>query len=447
MAHLTALASSATLGVVVTTLDVWMFVVIGLLLVVLTFLALAEMSLSRMTLQRAEALRDEGRRQGERLVRLTADPTKWVNPLLLTVNILQTVQATLTGIVSGRLFGAPGVAVGVVLNVVVFFVLAEAVPKTYAILYSTRGALITAPLVSVLAAFWPLRMTSKGLISITNVIVKGKGLAQGPFISEQEFLGMVEAAAKDSVIEHEERELIESVIEFGDTLVREVMVPRPDVVTIAENATISDALDVVAHHQLSRLPVLHGRDDGDDVLGIVYAKDLLLADREGRGSEPVLGLMRGIHVVPETKPVSDLMREMQRNKFHLAVVADEYGEFNGVVSLEDCLEELVGEIVDEHDVDEVDPLSDLPSGDKLVSGAMSLDDVRERLDVVIVDEEHETIGGHVFGTLGRVPHVGDVVDAGTWRFVVEELDGRRIHTLRAIRLPDPEPIMGDDSAN
>lgn len=447
MAHFTALASSATLGVVVTTIDVWMFVVIGLLLVALTFLALAEMSLSRMTLQRAEALRDEGRRQGERLVRLTTDPTKWVNPLLLTVNILQTVQATLTGIVSGRLFGAPGVAVGVVLNVVVFFVLAEAVPKTYAILYSTRGALITAPLVSVLAAFWPLRMTSKGLISITNVIVKGKGLAQGPFISEQEFLGMVEAAAKDSVIEHEERELIESVIEFGDTLVREVMVPRPDVVTIAENATISDALGVVAHHQLSRLPVLHGRDDGDDVLGIVYAKDLLLADREGRGAEPVLGLMRGVHVVPETKPVSDLMREMQRNKFHLAVVADEYGEFNGVVSLEDCLEELVGEIVDEHDVDEVDPMSDLPSGDKLVSGAMSLDDVRDRLDVVIIDEEHETIGGHVFGTLGRMPHVGDVVDAGTWRFVVEELDGRRIHTLRAIRLPDPEATMGGESAN
>ncbi len=428
------------LAVTVTTLDVWMFVAIGVLLVVLTFLALAEMSLSRMTVQRAEALREEGRRQADRLVRLTSDPTKWVNPLLLTVNILQTVQATLTGIVAGRLFGAPGVAVGVVLNVIVFFVLAEAVPKTYAILYSVRGALLTAPLVTVLSAFWPLRLASRGLIGITNVIVKGKGLEQGPFINEQEFLGMVEAAAKDSVIEHEERELIESVIEFGDTLVREVMVPRPDVVTIGEDFTIARALDVVAEQQLSRLPVLHSTDDGDDVLGIVYAKDLLLADREGRGTESIKGVMRTVHVIPETKPVNELMREMQRNKFHLAVVADEYGEFNGIVSLEDCLEELVGEIVDEHDYDEVDPLRELPSGDKLVSGAMSLDDVRERLDVIIVDEEHETIGGHVFGTLGRAPHIGDVVDAGTWRFVVEELDGRRIHTLRAIRLPDPEPL-------
>lgn len=428
-----------TFAAAFTTLDAWMFVAIGVLLVVLTFLALAEMSLSRMTVQRAEALREDGRRQADRLVRLTKEPTKWVNPLLLTVNILQTVQATLTGIVSGRLFGAPGVVIGVVLNVVVFFVLAEAVPKTYAILYSVRGALLTAPIVSVLAAFWPLRLASRGLIGITNVIVKGKGLEQGPFINEQEFLGMVEAAAKDSVIEHEERELIESIIEFGDTLVREVMVPRPDVVTIDEDFTVARALDVVAEQQLSRLPVLHQTDDGDDVLGIVYAKDLLLADRRGRGAESIRGVMHPVRVVPETKPVNELMREMQRNKFHLAVVADEYGEFNGIVSLEDCLEELVGEIVDEHDFDEVDPLRELPTGDKLLSGAMSLDDVRDRLQVSIIDEEHETIGGHVFGTLGRVPHIGDVVDAGIWRFVVEELDGRRIRSLRAVRLPDPDP--------
>jgi len=428
-----------TFAAAFTTLDAWMFVAIGVLLVVLTFLALAEMSLSRMTVQRAEALREDGRRQADRLVRLTKEPTKWVNPLLLTVNILQTVQATLTGIVSGRLFGAPGVVIGVVLNVVVFFVLAEAVPKTYAILYSVRGALLTAPMVSVLAAFWPLRLASRGLIGITNVIVKGKGLEQGPFINEQEFLGMVEAAAKDSVIEHEERELIESIIEFGDTLVREVMVPRPDVVTIDEDFTVARALDVVAEQQLSRLPVLHQTDDGDDVLGIVYAKDLLLADRRGRGAESIRGVMHPVRVVPETKPVNELMREMQRNKFHLAVVADEYGEFNGIVSLEDCLEELVGEIVDEHDFDEVDPLRELPTGDKLLSGAMSLDDVRDRLQVSIIDEEHETIGGHVFGTLGRVPHIGDVVDAGIWRFVVEELDGRRIRSLRAVRLPDPDP--------
>jgi putative hemolysin len=216
------------------TTDVWILVAIGVLLVVLTLLALAEMSLSRITKQKAEALHTEGHKRGALLVRLASEPTKWVNPLLLTVNILQTVQATLTGVVSNRLFGAPGVVIGVALNVLLFFVLAEAVPKTYAVLYSVRGATMTAPLVSALTAFWPLRMASNLLIRITNLIVKGRDLEQGPFISETEFLGIVEAAAKDSVIEAEEQELIESVIEFGDTVVREVMQSRGNVVTVQD---------------------------------------------------------------------------------------------------------------------------------------------------------------------------------------------------------------------
>ncbi|MEY3357959.1 MAG: hypothetical protein RIR87_1018, partial [Actinomycetota bacterium] len=236
--------------------DAWVLVTVGILLVILTLLALAEMSLSRITKQKAEALLADGHKRGNILVRLASDPTRWVNPLLLTVNILQTLQATLTGVVANRVFGAPGVVIGVALNVVVFFVLAEAVPKTYAVLYSVRGATATAPLVSALAAFWPLRVASNLLIRVTNLIVKGKDLEQGPFISETEFLGIVEAAAKDSVIEAEEQELIESVIEFGDTKVREIMKPRQDIVTVDESATVSSALGVAIEHQFSRMPVI-----------------------------------------------------------------------------------------------------------------------------------------------------------------------------------------------
>ncbi|MGA1240965.1 MAG: CNNM domain-containing protein, partial [Ilumatobacteraceae bacterium] len=226
-----------------TAADFWMLVTIVVLLIALTGLSLAEMSLSRITKQKAQALLDQEGKRAKIILKLAEDPTKWVNPLLLTVNIFQTVQATLTGIVSGRLFGAPGVAVGVTLNVIVFFVLAEAVPKTYGLVNPVRGATLTAVPVNALTSFYPLRMISQGLIKLTNVIVRGKGLAAGPFISEQEFLGIVEAAAQDAVIEHEERELIESVIEFGDTVVRKIMVPRPDVVTINDDLTISQAID------------------------------------------------------------------------------------------------------------------------------------------------------------------------------------------------------------
>jgi CBS domain containing-hemolysin-like protein len=415
-----------------TTSDIWVLVAVGVLLVILTLLALAEMSLSRITKQKAEALLADGHKRGNILVRLASDPTRWVNPLLLTVNILQTLQATLTGVVANRVFGAPGVVIGVALNVVVFFVLAEAVPKTYAVLYSVRGATATAPLVSALAAFWPLRVASNLLIRITNLIVKGKDLEQGPFISETEFLGIVEAAAKDSVIEAEEQELIESVIEFGDTKVREIMKPRQDIVTVDELATVSDALGVAIEHQFSRMPVMRIDDDDiDDVAGTVNTKDLMRLERDGRGTESVRAHMREAHVVPEGKPVAELMREMQRTQNHLTIVADEYGAFSGIVTLEDCLEELVGEIVDEHD--DVDArFRTQPGGDVLVEGAVGLDDVNERLGIDISNAEYDTIGGYVFGMIGRVPRIGDGVEAAGYRLSVEELDGRRVTMVRYV---------------
>ncbi|MFZ9896867.1 MAG: hemolysin family protein, partial [Ilumatobacteraceae bacterium] len=364
------------------------------------------------------------------ILKLAEDPTKWVNPLLLTVNIFQTVQATLTGIVSGRLFGAPGVAVGVTLNVIVFFVLAEAVPKTYGLVHPVRGATLTAVPVNALTSFYPLRMISQGLIKLTNVIVRGKGLAAGPFISEQEFLGIVEAAAQDAVIEHEERELIESVIEFGDTVVREIMVPRPDVVTINDDLTISQAIDIIVEHQLSRLPVLRADDDDqDDLVGVVYAKDLIAAERSGKGTESIKTSLHAVEVVPEMKPVADLMRQMQQEKFHLAMVADEYGLLAGLVTLEDCLEELVGEIGDEHDEDDTS-VQRQPNGDLLVAGVTTIDKLNEILEAEISTDDYDTIGGLVFGELGHVPEVGESVKVNELVFRVEELDGRRIQVIR-----------------
>jgi len=417
----------------ISTGDIWILVAIGVLLVILTLLALAEMSLSRITKQKAEALATEGHRRGALLVRLASDPTRWVNPLLLTVNILQTVQATLTGVVSNRLFGAPGVIVGVFLNVLLFFVLAEAVPKTYAILYSVRGATLTAPLVSALTAFWPLRVASNLLIKVTNLIVRGRDLKEGPFISETEFLGIVEAAAKDLVIEAEEQELIESVIEFGDTVVREIMRPRQDVITVEESSSVSDALGVALEHQFSRMPVIRIDDDDiDDVAGTVNTKDLMRLERDGRGTASVREVMREAHVVPEGKSVSELMREMQRTQMHMTIVADEYGAFSGIVTLEDCLEELVGEIVDEHD-DADSRFKPGPAGSTLVEGAVSLDDVNEKLGLSLSNEEYDTIGGYVFGVLGRVPRIGDGVDENGFRLNVEELDGRRVAVVRFVR--------------
>ena len=417
-------------GTTPSAVDYWMLVGVGVILLIMIFLSLAEMSLSQLTKPRGAALAEKGAKSGKALMRLAAEPTMWVNPLLLTVNVCQTVQATLMGIVSGRLFGPAGVAVGVVLNVMLFFVLAEAVPKTYAILNPVRGATTTARPISLLVRFWPLRAASTVLIKLTNVIVKGEGLKQGPFIGEQEFLGIVEAAAQDSVIEHEERELIESIIEFGDTVVREIMVPRPDAVFIDSDLTITQALDKAVEDGFSRLPVLRKDDDDvDDVVGVVYVKDLVVAERKGEGAFPITPLIRSVEVVPENKLVADLMRNMQSNKFHMVMVADEYGIIVGLATLEDCLEELVGEIVDEHD-DEDESLQTLPNGDYLVVGSMPISRLNDELEMKVPENEYDTIGGFIFGMLGHVPVQGESVDFDGWRISTELLDGRRIQQVR-----------------
>jgi CBS domain containing-hemolysin-like protein len=386
-----------------TSLDWLLLLVVVLLLFVLIFLAVAEMGLSRMTKPKAAALAERRPRQGRALIDLIEEPEKWVNPLLLTVNICQTVQATLTGVITSRAFGPVGVAVGVVANVLVFFVLAEAVPKTYAVLFSERAALMSARGIRVLVRF-----------------------EEGPFVKEQEFLGVVEAAAIEEVIEKHERDLIESVIEFGDTVAREIMVPLPDMVTVHQSTTIDAAIGVSIEHGFSRLPVLN---DDDDVIGIAFMKDLVRIERSGGGANPVSAQMRRVVVVPENKPVSKLMREMQANKFHLAVVADEYGSITGLITLEDCLEELVGEIADEYDDEDVD-IAALPNGDFMVDGATSVGDVNDRLSTRIPDEEWDSIGGFIFGTLEHVPVVGEHVDFEGWRFTVSELEGRRIRKVR-----------------
>ena len=421
--------------------EVWMLIAIAILLVILIFLAMAEMGLSRISKHRASSLAESGSKSGKAVLWLVSKPDRWVNPLLLTVNICQTVQATLTGILASSFGGGAGVAIGVALNVLVFFVLAEAVPKTYAVIYPERAAKVAARPVSALVRFPLLQWVSRGLIGLTNVIVKGKGLEKGPFVNERELLGIVETAAEEGVVEHEERELIESIIEFGDTVAREVMVPRPDMVAIEHLSTVTTALDVAIEHGYSRLPVL-GLGEDDDVVGLAYTKDLMRVEREGGGARPVTDLVRPVRFIPENKLVNRLMREMQTEKFHLAIVADEYGAIAGLITLEDCLEELVGDIVDEYDEEDAE-IVHLPGGSFMVDGRVSIDDLDEVLETDLPADDWDTLGGLVFNTLGHVPVEGDHIVSHGWTFTVREMEGRRIKRVeitRHLEADDDDPI-------
>lgn len=417
--------------------DVAMLVVIGGLLLGSVFLAVAETALTRMSRAKAAALVEEGRSGARQLLRLVEHPERFLNPVLLVVLVAQLVQSALTGIVADRLFGAVGAAAAVAANVVVVFVVAEAGPKTWAVQHPETAALLAARPVAALAAFPPLRLASRLLIVVTNVILPGKGLKNGPYVSEEELLALADVAVEESVIDTDERVLIESIIEFGDKIVREVMVPRPDMVAVPRNFRVGDVMEIVILNGYSRLPA-YG-EAIDDVVGVVYAKDLLKADRDGQVDVEVARLLRPAHFVPETKRIAELLREMQAEQYHMAIVVDEYGGTAGVVTLEDLIEELVGEIVDEYDVEE--PLVERQrDGTLRVDARISIDELNSLAGMELPPGDYDTVGGLVFDSFGRVPSVGDSCAVNGYELRVERLQGRRITRVEVLR-PAPDPDL------
>jgi CBS domain containing-hemolysin-like protein len=312
-------------------------------------------------------------------------------------------------------------------------VIAEAAPKTYALQHPERTALFVAPIVSVLAGFPPLRFLTRTLIRISNVLLPGKGRPDGPVVSEEELLAFAEVAMEEGEIESEERKLIGQIIDFGDTVAREVMVPRPDMQTAAATDTVDDVIDTVLACGFSRVPVV-GDGGVDDVLGIAYTKDLILAVRAAHSAKPISSLMREAHFVPETKKVAELMREMQALKQHMAIVVDEYGGTAGLVTLEDLIEELVGEIVDEYDVD-APPVERLPNGDIRVSGRLALDEANDELGLELPEGDWDTIAGLLFTQMGHVPEQGESVEVEGFVLTAVVMDGRRIERVRITPRP------------
>jgi CBS domain containing-hemolysin-like protein len=416
---------------------IWLAVLVGFMLVLGSLLAMAESSLTRMNRVRAMALQEEGRRHADTLVVLETDPPHYLNSIYLWVMIVQNGSAILVAFLAERYFGSLGITLVSVFFTLLYFVLVEAMSKTFAILHSDRVALALSPFVYWLSRvlYWPTRV----LIGIANALLPGRGLREGPFVSEKEIRAMAEAGSEEGAIEEEEKELIHSIFEFGDTVVREVMVPRPDVAAVDVSQSLNTVVDMVIEHGYSRIPVYRG--SLDEILGVVYAKDVLKEVRRAKNgrSKKVKDLARKAYFVPESKKVADLLREMQKERLHLAVVVDEYGSVAGIVTLEDLIEEIVGEIEDEFDRAEPNVK---PVGDNRfrVNASLSVDDLNELLDVELPDTEWDTVGGLMLGILGRLPKQGEHVEFGEVRFVAERVQGRRISQVLVERTDGQRPV-------
>ncbi|MER5620628.1 hemolysin family protein [Streptosporangium sp. NPDC002544] len=418
----------------------WLFSAV-VLVVVGGLIASAETALTRISRVRAEEFVRDGRRGAVRLQAIVADPPRYLNLLLLlrlSCELVATVIGTLLFI---DWLGDQGwaYAAAAAVMIVISYVIVGVSPRTLGRQHAEPIALASAPVVYGLTRiFGPL---PKLLILLGNAVTPGKGFREGPFTSEAELRDLVDLAEERRVIEPDEREMIHSVFELGDTLVREVMVPRTDMVFIERGKTLSQAMSLALRSGFSRIPVVG--ENEDDVIGIAYLKDIARRVQDtgddGR-AEPVESIMRPATYVPESKPIDQLLREMQARQIHQAIVIDEYGGTAGLVTIEDILEEIVGEITDEYD-QEVPRVEPLEGGAVRVTARLPVDDLEDLFGIELEVDDVETVGGLLAHALGRVPIAGSQAVVEGLSLTAESLAGRRnrIGTVLVTRIAPAEP--------
>ena len=414
-------------------------VIPALVSIVFAFLfAASDAAIFRMSRVRAQELYDEGRAGANSLLRVVADSSAYLAVItFLRVVAEATTAVLLTLAVSGMVDDLlKALLISIAVMALVSFIIVGVSPRTLGRQNYETVALWAAPVAVALRSV--LGPVAKLLVVLGNAVTPGKGYREGPFQTESELRDLVDIAGESDVIEDDEREMIHSVFELGDTVAREVMVPRTDMVVIDHGATLRSAMSLFLRSGFSRIPVVG--EGSDDVRGLLYFKDVarrLTAAPEDR-KHPAAEVMRPMHYVPESKPVDDLLREMQREQSHFAIVVDEYGGTAGLVTIEDIIEEIVGEIADEHDrgAPGVEPLDD---GGLRVPAAMDIDDLAELFDVTIDEEDVDTVGGLLTKAIGRVPIAGSSGVVAGLELTAERMAGRRHRVASVIvRRAHPE---------
>lgn len=406
---------------------IWVLIAIAVLIMLAAYLAASETAMMRVSRIRVRYLAEKKERNAEKLERLIKDPDRFLPPLLLMVLAVQLTSASLATWVTTRLShnAGVGVAVGTAVITAMLFIFGELIPKAAASHDSEKIALrVSRPI-----AFLSILLRPVAIIFelVANGFLKliGKEKLNGEMIvrDEGEILTMVTAAEEHDVIEEEEKEMIHSVFEFGDTVVREVMVPRPDMITLAADATVEDAIGLTMEHGFSRIPVY--KENLDDIVGVLYAKDLIKRLNKAEPGQRVGRMVRQAYFIPETKRLGELLRELQKLKVHMAIVVDEYGTVVGLVTIEDLLEEIVGEIFDEFD-HEVKLVEQMAQKRFKVDARVSMDDLKELLGFELPHEEVDTVGGLVFKVMGKVPVPGEAFVYNGVAFKVEKVRNNRI---------------------
>lgn len=396
------------------------------LLCLSAFFSSAETALTTVNKMRVRTLAEAGHKQAITLTKVIENPSKMLSTILVGNNIVNLSASSLMTTLTMQMFGskAVGLATGVLTLLILVF--GEITPKTLSTIYSEQIALKYAKIIyTLMIIFTPViffvNQLSLGVLLLLRIDPNKK---RDP-ITEDELRTIVEVSHEEGVIESEEKKMINNVFDFGDSLAKDIMVPRIDMVMVAADATYDEVLEVFREERFTRVPVYE--DSTDNVIGIINMKDLILFDQEKEFS--VRDFLREPLYTYEFKKTAELMVEMRKTFNNIVIVLDEYGATAGLITLEDMLEEIVGEIRDEYDQDEEDELQEVAPGEYMVEGSMKLDDLNDMLELNLESEDYDSIGGLVIGMLDHLPEDGEEVTYENLRLVVEHMEKNRIEKI------------------
>jgi CBS domain containing-hemolysin-like protein len=408
-------------------------------LVFSAFFSSSEVALISITRAKVRTLLNEGKKGSKALSALKEKPNRFLIAILIGNNVVNVAAAAIATAVTISIFGdiGVGIATGIVVILLLFF--GEIGPKIYAARNTEKLALAIAKPVLILS-----RILSPVIWAIEKITGRfGASAAIGEtMVTEEEIKEWIEVGKEEGTIEQEEREMLYSVLEFGDTLTREIMTPRVDVALIEDVKTLEEAMQLFNETGFSRIPVYH--DSVDNIIGILNIKDVFSTVFSGKRNVHIKELMYDPFFVPETKKIDDLLKELQVRKVQIAIVLDEYGSFGGIVTVEDILEELVGDILDEFDREEPE-IQKIAEGTYLVDAKIWVEDLNDELDISLpVHESYETIGGLLIERLGHIPHPGESVHIPESHvsLVVMQMLSRRIVKIKMILHTPPAPSEG-----
>jgi magnesium and cobalt exporter, CNNM family len=423
---------------------------VAVLVLLNAFFVAAEYSLVTARRTRMIELYHQGNKQARSVLRITSDPPQFIAAMQLGVTLTSLGIGALGEQALARAFETYmatiiAVLLAYLILTYIHVVLGELVPKGVALGHAERTALaVAAPVRTFFSVFkpfiWVLRVSSNSVLHLLGLEAPG---AEREPLSEAELRMLLSRSSQEGEIEHEEQQMIDKVFVFGDKDVAEVMVPRPEVVAVSVNLPPEQALASVLDSPYTRYPVY--RDTLDDIIGVLHVRDLFTTMHErGLAGVHLEDVLRPAYVVPETKDLASLLQDFRRTNSHFAVVVDEYGGMAGIVTLEDLLEEIVGEIEDEFDIAE-EQIEQIDEDTYRLDGMFPIAEFNARFGTSLPDEDFHTVGGFVFGRLGRAPEVGDTIDADGMRFDVLEVDGSRIEKLSVTFVERPTPrVPADD---